>query len=55
MTAQDIISLQVGPTLWMSSLTYPHETSGILRVSPDQKDLNRVIIWKYHKFSTLEE
>ena len=52
--AQDNIS-QMEPTPFMGSLTCPHKAYGILRVYLDLQDLNKAIIWEYHKALTLEE
>ena len=50
-----IITEQVEPTPWVSSLTYPKKANGKLRVCLDPKDLNRAIIRENHKAPTLEE
>ena len=46
MIAQGIITSQVKPTPWVSSLTYHHKSNGTLGVC------NSVIICKHHKTST---
>lgn len=55
MERQGIITKQVDPTPWVSSLTYPKKANGKLRICLDPKDLNRAIIRENHKAPTLEE
>ena len=50
-----IITSQVEPTPWVSSVTYPRKANGKLHVCLDPKDLNKAIIRECHKPPTLEE
>ena len=55
MAHQGIITKQTEPTPWVSSLTYPKNTNGMLRICLDPKDLNKTIIPENHKAPTLKE
>ena len=55
MVWQRIITKQTEPTPWVSSLTYPKNANGKLRICLDPKDLNKAIIRENHKAPTLEE
>ena len=55
MVQQGIITQQMEPTSWVSSLTYPKKANGKLRICLDPKDLNKAIIHENHKAPTLEE
>ena len=54
MTVQGIITLQLVPTPWVSSLTYPCKVNGTMRVCLDPKDSERAIICGHHKAAILE-
>ena len=55
MVWQGIITKQTEPTPWVSSLMYPKEANGKLRICLDHKDLNKAIICENHKAPTLKE
>ena len=55
MEEQGIITSQVEPTPWVSSVTYPRKANGKIRICLDPKDLNKAIIRECHKCPTLEE
>ena len=55
MVLQGIITQQMEPTPWVSSLTYPKKANGKLRICLDPKDLNKAIIHENHKAPTLKE
>ena len=54
MVHQGIITKQMEPTPWVSSLTYPKKPNGKLRICLDPKDLNKAIIIENHKAPILE-
>ena len=49
MTMQDIITPQVEPTPWVSSLTYLCSANRTLRVFQEPKHFNKAIICEQHK------
>ena len=49
MVCQGIIMKQTEPTTWVSSLTYPEEANGKLRICLNPKDLNKAIIHENYK------
>ena len=55
MAYQGIITKQMEPTPWVSSLMYPNKPNGKLRICLNPKDLNKAIIRENHKAPTLEE
>ena len=55
MVRQGIITQQMEPTPWVSSLTYPKKANGKLRICLGPKDLNKAIIHENHKAPTLKE
>ena len=55
MGCQGIITKQMEPTPWVSSLMCPKKPNGKLRICLNPKDLNKVIIRENHKAPTLEE
>ena len=55
MVWQGIITQQMEPTPWVSSITYPKKANGKLRICLDPKDFNKAIIHENHKAPTLKE
>ena len=55
MVKQGIITQQIEPTAWVSSLTYAIKANGSFRICLDPKYLNRAIIHENYKAPTLEE
>ena len=55
MVKQDILEPQIGPTPWVSSVTYPVKPTGEVRPCLDARDLNKAIIRENHKPQTVEE
>ena len=43
------------PTKWVSSLTYPRKSDGLICLCLDPCDLNKAIIYEHYKAPTLEE
>ena len=52
---EEIITEQVEPTPWVSSVTFPRKRNGEVRVCLDPSNLNKVIIREHHKPMTVEE
>ena len=52
---EEIITEQVQPTPWVSSVTFPRKPNGEVRVCLDPSNLNKVIIREHHKPMTVEE
>ena len=52
---EEIITEQVEPTPWVSSVTFPRKPSGEVRVCLDPSNLNKAIIREHHKPMTVEE
>ena len=52
---EEIITEQVEPTPWVSSVTFPMKPNGEVRVCLDPSNLNKAIIREYHKPMTVEE
>ena len=52
---EEIITEQVKPTPWVSSVTFPMKPSGEVRVCLDPSNLNKAIIRELHKPMTVEE
>ena len=52
---EEIITEQVEPTPWVSSVTFPRKPNGEVRVCLDPSNLNKAIIREYHKPMTVEE
>ena len=52
---EEIITEQVEPTPWVSSVTFPRKPNGELRVCLDPSNLNKAIIREHHKPMTVEE
>ena len=52
---EEIITEQVGPTPWVSSVTFPRKPNGEVRVCLDPSNLNKAIIREHHKPMTVEE
>ena len=52
---EEIITEQVEPTLWVSSVTFPMKPNGEVRVYLDPSNLNKAIIREYHKPMMVEE
>ena len=52
---EEIITEQVEPTLWVSSVTFPRKPNGEVRVYLDPSNLNKAIIREHHKPMTVEE
>ena len=50
-----IITEQVEPTPWVSSVTFPRKPNGDVRVCLDPSNLNKAIIREHHKPMTVEE
>ena len=55
MVKQDILKLQIEPTPWVSSVTYPVKPTGEVRPCLDARDLNKAIIQENHNPQTVEE
>ena len=52
---EEIITEQVEPTPWVSSVTFPRKPNGEVRVCLDPSNLNKAIIREHHKPMTGEE
>ena len=52
---EEIITEQVEPTPWVSSVTFPRKPKGEVRVCLDPSNLNKAIIREHHKPMTVEE
>ena len=52
---EEIITEQVEPTPWVSSVTFPRKPNGEIRVCLDPSNLNKAIIREHHKPMTVEE
>ena len=52
---EEIITEQVEPTPWVSSVTFPRKPNGDIRVCLDPSNLNKAIIREHHKPMTVEE
>ena len=52
---KEIITEQVEPTPWVSSVTFPRKPNGEVRVCLDPSNLNKAIIREHHKPMTVEE
>ena len=52
---EEIITEQVEPTPWVSSVTFPMKPSREVRVCLDPSNLNKAIIREHHKLMTVEE
>ena len=52
---EEIITEQVEPTPWVSSVTFPRKPNGEVRVCLDPSNLNKAIIREHHKPMTMEE
>ena len=52
---EKIITEQVEPTPWVSSVTFPRKPNGEVRVCLDPSNLNKAIIREHHKPMTVEE
>ena len=52
---EEIITEQVGPTPWVSSVTFPRKPNGEVRVCVDPSNLNKAIIREHHKPMMVEE
>ena len=52
---EEIITEQVEPTPWVSSVTFPRKPNGEVRVCLDPSNLNKTIIREHHKPMTAEE
>ena len=52
---EEIITEQVEPTPWVSSVTFPRKPNGEVRVCLDPSNLNKVIIREHHKPMMVEE
>ena len=46
---EEIITEQVEPTPWVSSVTFPRKPNGEVRVCLDPSNLNKAIIREHHK------
>ena len=57
MVKQDILELQIEPTPWVSSVTYPVKPTGEARHAwmLDARDLNKAIVQENHKTQMVEE
>ena len=55
MIEEEIITEQVEPTPWVSSVTFPRKPNGEVRVCLDPSNLNKAIIREHHKPMTVEE
>ena len=52
---EEIITEQVEPAPWVSSVTFPRKPNGDVRVCLDPSNLNKAIIREHHKPMTVEE
>ena len=52
---EEIITEQVEPTPWVSSVTFPRKPNGEVRVCLDPSNSNKAIIREHHKPMTVEE
>ena len=52
---EEIITEQVEPTPWVSSVTFPRKPNGEVRVCLDPSNLNKAIIREHHKPMTVKE
>ena len=52
---EEIITEQIEPTPWVSSVTFPRKPNGEVRVCLDPSNLNKAIIREHHKPMTVEE
>ena len=52
---EEIITEQVEPTPWVSSVTFPRKPNGDVRVCLDPSNLNKAIIREHHKPMTVDE
>ena len=52
---EEIITEQVKPTPWVSSVTFPRKQNGEVRVCLDPSNLNKAIIREHYKPMTVEE
>ena len=52
---EEIITKQVEPTPWVSSVTFPRKLNGEVRVCLDPSNLNKAIIGEHHKPMMMEE
>ena len=52
---EEIITEQVEPTPWVSSVTFPMKPNGEIRVCLDPSNLNKAIIREHHNSMTVEE
>ena len=52
---EEIITEQVEPTPWISSVTFPRKPNGEVRVCLDPSNLNKAIIREHHKPMMVEE
>ena len=52
---EEIITEQVEPTPWVSSVTFPRKPNGEVRVCLDPSNLNKAIIRELHKPMTVEK
>ena len=52
---EEIITEQVQPRPWVSSVTFPMKLNGEVRVCLDPSNLNKAIIREHHKPMTVEE
>ena len=52
---EEIITKQVEPTPWVSSVTFPRKPNGDIRVCLDPSNLNKAIIREHHKPMTMEQ
>ena len=52
---EEIITEQVEPTQWVSSVTFPRKPNGEVRVCLDPSNLNKAIIREHHKPMMVEE
>ena len=52
---EEIITEQVEPTPWVSSVTFPQKPNGEVRVCLDPSNLNKAIIREHHKPMMVEE
>ena len=52
---EEIIMVQVEPTPWVSSVTFPMKPNGEVRVCLNPSNLNKAIIREHHKPMIVEE
>ena len=52
---EEMITEQVEPTPWVSSMTFPRKPNGEVRVCLDPSNLSKAIIREHHKPMTVEE